>query len=159
LFGHLIFYVQRIIQPMSVAPFVSVIIVTWNSKKDLLVCLTALSAQTNKDFEIVVLDNGSTDEGCLGLEDKYSDLHLTIKELNKNFGFAIANNIGARLARGKWLALLNADAFPEPDWLDRLIEAAEAPGTKLDVIQFELPFADDSQFDAKSQLPMFFVLK
>ncbi len=126
MFGHLIFYVQRIIQPMSIAPLISVIIVTWNSKKDLPLCLAALSAQTNKDFEIMVLDNGSTDESCLGLEDKYSDLPLTIKELNKNLGFAIANNIGARLARGKWLALLNADAFPEPDWLDRLIEAAEA---------------------------------
>jgi GT2 family glycosyltransferase len=43
----------------------------------------------------------------------------------QNLGFAAANNIGARLARGKWIALLNADAFPEPDWLENLLYAAK----------------------------------
>jgi GT2 family glycosyltransferase len=110
---------------MFIAPLISVIIVTWNSKEDLLVCLAALSAQTNKDFEIVLLDNGSTDEGCLRLEEKFPDLKMTINELKENLGFAVANNMGARLAHGKYLVLLNADAFPEPDWLERLLEAAE----------------------------------
>lgn len=109
---------------MPVSPLVSIIIVTWNSKRYLSACLDALLAQTNKDFEIVIMDNGSTDLEYLDLEEKYSKLELTIKKLNENFGFAVANNIGARLAHGKWLALLNADAFPEPDWLEQLVEAA-----------------------------------
>ncbi len=116
---------QRIIQPMPASPLVSIIIVTWNSEKHLPACLDALSVQTNKDFEVVIIDNGSTDQNYLNLEEKYSDLKLTIKKNNENLGFAIANNIGARLARGKWLALLNADAFPEPDWLERLLEATQ----------------------------------
>jgi GT2 family glycosyltransferase len=102
-----------------------VIIVTWNSKRYLSTCLDALLAQTNKDFEIIIMDNGSTDEGVLDLEGKYPDLKLIIKKINENLGFAVANNRGARLARGQWLALLNADAFPEPDWLERLLEAAQ----------------------------------
>jgi GT2 family glycosyltransferase len=52
-------------------------------------------------------------------------LEIRVERLSKNLGFAAANNIGARLAVGKWLVLLNADAFPEPDWLEKLIEAAE----------------------------------
>ncbi len=72
-----------------------------------------------------MVDNGSTDDGYLDLDEKYTGLELTIKKLNKNLGFTVANNIGSRLARGKYLALLNADAFPEPDWLQRLLEAAE----------------------------------
>jgi len=71
------------------------------------------------------MDNGSTDEGVLDLEGKYPDLKLIIKKLNENLGFAVANNRGARLARGKYLALLNADAFPEPDWLEQLVRAAQ----------------------------------
>ena len=121
----LIFSVPRIIQPMSVPPLVTVIIVVWNSKRYLSTCLDSLVAQTNKDFEVVIMDNGSTDGGSLGLEEKYSGLKLTLKKLNQNFGFAVANNIGARLARGKWLVLLNTDAFPEPDWLEKLLKVAE----------------------------------
>ena len=110
---------------MSIAPLVSVIIVTWNSKRYISRCLDALSVQTHRDFEIVIIDNGSTDGGVLLLQEEYPDLKLTINKLNANLGFAVANNIGARLAHGKWLAHLNADAFPEPDWLERFLEAAE----------------------------------
>ena len=104
---------------MSSSPLVSAVIVTWNSKRYISRCLDALSAQTHQDFEIVIIDNGSTDGRVLQLQEKYPDLQLTINRLDANLGFASANNIGARLACGKWIALLNADAFPEPDWLER----------------------------------------
>ncbi len=48
-----------------------------------------------------------------------------IEKLTGNKGYAVANNIGARLAHGKWLALLNADAFPRSDWLEKLVMTAE----------------------------------
>lgn len=110
---------------MSISSLVSIIIATWNSKRYLWRCLDTLSTQTNKDFEIIIIDNGSTDQEYLGLEGEYPGLKLTIKKLNENLGFAVANNIGARLARGKYLALLNADAFPEPDWLEQLLKATK----------------------------------
>jgi GT2 family glycosyltransferase len=103
----------------------SIILVSWNSKKYLSKCLDALSVQTNKDFEIIIIDNGSADQGYLDFKEKYAGLKLTIKKLNKNLGFAVANNIGARLARGKYLILLNVDAFPEPDWLEQLLKAVD----------------------------------
>ncbi|MBK9604192.1 MAG: glycosyltransferase family 2 protein [Anaerolineales bacterium] len=48
-----------------------------------------------------------------------------MERLEINRGFSFANNLGAQLATGKWLTLLNTDAFPEPDWLERLLEAAQ----------------------------------
>jgi GT2 family glycosyltransferase len=72
-----------------------------------------------------VIDNGSVDDSMANLEENWPILNLHVKRLPNNLGFAAANNIGARLARGQWLALLNADAFPEPDWLEKLIEATE----------------------------------
>lgn len=121
----LVFSPQCIMQSMPLSSLVSIIIVTWNSKLYLPRCLKALSNQTNKDFEILIMDNGSIDQEYLGLEGQYPGLKLTIKKLNENLGFAIANNLGVRLVSGKYLALLNADAFPEPDWLEGLLKAAD----------------------------------
>lgn len=110
---------------MHSPPLLSVIIVTWNSIKYLSTCLEHLLTQTHRDFEVILVDNGSEDGVLDGLREKYPSLDLHIHRLSSNLGFAIANNIGARLARGKWLALLNADAFPEPDWLEHLLRAAD----------------------------------
>lgn len=110
---------------MSDLPIVSIVIVTWNSLKYLPTCLNYLLTQTFHDFEIILVDNGSEDGTLDELYEKYPLLNLSIHRLGSNFGFAVANNIGARLARGKWLALLNADAFPEPDWLNQLVQATK----------------------------------
>jgi GT2 family glycosyltransferase len=110
---------------MQSLPLVSVIIVTWNSYKFLPTCLEHLLMQTFRDFEVILVDNGSEDCASDGLQEKYPSLDLHIHRLSSNRGFAAANNIGASLARGQWLALLNADAFSNPDWLEQLLKASE----------------------------------
>ena len=110
---------------MPTSPLISVIIVSWNSAEHLPRCLESLLRQTFQRFEIILIDNGSVDRGTDGLEEKYPKLDLRLERLAANVGFAASNNIGARRARGTWLALLNADAFPEPDWLENLLQAAE----------------------------------
>lgn len=109
---------------MPASPLVSVVLVAWNSAEHLPRCLDSLLLQTFRNFEVIIVDNGSSDHGTDELEEKYSKLDLRLERLTANQGFAVANNIGARLAQGKWLALLNADAFPRPDWLEELLKAA-----------------------------------
>lgn len=104
-------------------PIISVIIVNYNGKNLLPRCLRALDRQTFQDFEVIIVDNGSTD-GSLELIDR-EQAGLTVLELGRNTGFAGANNRGAEIAKGEWLALLNSDAFPDPDWLEQLMIAAE----------------------------------
>jgi GT2 family glycosyltransferase len=106
-------------------PLISIVIVSWNSAGHLPRCLDSLSLQTFQDFEVILVDNGSLDGGINGLEQKYAQVALQIERLPSNLGFARANNRGAQLACGKWLALLNADAFPESNWLENLLEAAK----------------------------------
>jgi len=114
---------------VSQIPKVSIVISTWNSGAVLHHCLENLSKQTVNDFEIIIVDNGSSDKAIEQLQERWPTLNFQIKELEENKGFSVANNIGARLARGHWLALLNSDAFPEPDWLEQLLRAAEShPG-------------------------------
>ena len=103
---------------------VTVVIVNWNNDDLLNECLQHLQQQTVHPYRVLVMNNGSHDQ-VIDLEKHWSQLNLHIEQLESNKGFAAANNIGARLARGRWLALLNADAFPEPDWLEKLLQAVE----------------------------------
>src|SRR5690349_7419384 len=109
---------------MPRSPLVSVIIVHWNHVEHLSRCLSNLTRQTFQDFEVLIIDNGSQDGELDESVQMYQQLTLQIERLPSNKGFAWANNLGARIARGKWLVLLNTDAFPEPDWLEQLLQAA-----------------------------------
>jgi GT2 family glycosyltransferase len=103
------------------SPLVSVVVVNWNGEGILDRCLQALKEQTFQDYEVILVDNASTDKSIASAEEFWPEI-LIIK-LDRNLGFAEANNIGARRARGQWLALLNNDAFPAPDWLEQLVAA------------------------------------
>jgi GT2 family glycosyltransferase len=133
-------------------PTISIIIVYWNSSEHFPRCMDCISRQTFQDFELIIMDNGSSDRGLQGVELKYPRLNMRIEQLHSNMGFAAANNLGARLAHGKWLVLLNADAFPDPEWLDRLMRAAsshpEIASFSSRQLQVDSPEVLDSAGDA-----------
>jgi len=104
-------------------PFATIVIVTWNSAAHLPRCLSSLSEQTFRDFEVIIVDNGSADDSYLYFHLQYPNLEIKIKRLKSNIGFAAANNIGVDLAQGQWLVFLNADAFPGVDWLEQLLSS------------------------------------
>lgn len=85
-----------------------------------------MAAQTFRDFEIVVVDNGSQDGSVEWLE-----AHVPAARAIRNaanLGFAAANNQGIRASAAPLLATLNNDAWPEPGWLQALVEAADRAG-------------------------------
>lgn len=104
-------------------PFVTVIIVNYNSGARLQKCLASLQAQSFKDFDVKVVDNASHD----GSADKLPKLSfgLSLDKQSENHGFAKANNMAARKAKGAWLAFLNPDAYPKADWLEEFAKAAQ----------------------------------
>jgi GT2 family glycosyltransferase len=101
---------------------IAVIIVNFNSGTLLLECLDHLRAQTRQPERIIVVDNASDDGSADGLANDYPEVELI--RCQHNLGFAGANNLAAQQAPDMdWLALLNPDAFPEPDWLTQLLTA------------------------------------
>jgi GT2 family glycosyltransferase len=93
-------------------------------------CVASIAAQSLADFECFIVDNNSSD-GSLDQLPKL-DKRFKIIKLDDNTGFAVANNIAAKRARSPWLALLNPDAFADPDWLEKLLaEAQTAPNIKM----------------------------
>jgi GT2 family glycosyltransferase len=110
-------------------PLLSVIIVNYNAGDRLARAVEALRAQTMRDFEVLILDNASTD-GSLDLV-KAEGLDLRILPQAENLGFAAGNNIAVKEATGQWLAFLNPDAYAEPNWLEEITSAiARYPGVE-----------------------------
>lgn len=103
-------------------PTVSVVIVTYGNSRQINRCLDALAAQTWRDFEAIVIDNASPDGTAETV--RLPDDRFRLIRNAANLGFAAANNQGARLARGAWIATLNPDAYAAPDWLAALVAGA-----------------------------------
>ncbi|MEK9628144.1 MAG: glycosyltransferase family 2 protein [Nitrospinota bacterium] len=108
--------------PSSIS--IAVIVVNWNAGDYLKKCLQSLKTQTLKPTRVIVVDNASTDESIVGLEDEFDDFEII--KLEENTGFAFANNFAVKKAEDcEWIAFLNPDAFAAPDWLGKLAEATE----------------------------------
>ncbi|NJM55025.1 MAG: glycosyltransferase family 2 protein [Verrucomicrobiae bacterium] len=107
---------------MTSTPLARVLIVNYNSGGYLQRCVSALLSQTMRDFEVVVVDNASTDGSLEGLP---QDERLRIDRAGVNLGFAAGNNRAAADATAPFLVMLNPDAIPAPDWLERLCDVAK----------------------------------
>lgn len=101
----------------------SVIIPNWNGRKFLRSCLSSLEEQTFKDFEVIVVDNGSTDGSVDFIKKNFPK--VKILELNKNIGFSPAVNLGIQQAEGKYIILLNNDTKADQNCLRYLVQAAD----------------------------------
>ena len=104
------------------SPLFSVIILNWNGRHLLEECLDSVSSQSFRDFETIVVDNGSTDGSVDWLKGRYGNAVSTVA-LPSNLGFAGGNNAGIRIARGRYVILLNNDTAVDPGWLTALADA------------------------------------
>jgi GT2 family glycosyltransferase len=100
----------------------SIIIPTIHPDEKLIECISYLERQSEKNFELIIIDNGSDYD--------FSNLicslkHVIIIKNDKNYGFSKAINKGISVSRGKYFVLLNDDAYPTEKWLENLIEIAE----------------------------------
>lgn len=102
---------------------VAVLIVAYRSRDTLGQCIATLGAQTVRPRQVFVLENGSP--AAERIDGATLPDWVQFVESDENLGFAGGNNLLAKMADCEWLALLNPDAFPRPDWLEQFLKATD----------------------------------
>lgn len=106
-------------------PLVSIVILNYNGLKygHLNTCITSVLRTNYPNFEVILVDNGSDDGSVDYVQKKFRQVKII--KLKKNYGTAIGYNIGAFMAKGKYVAILNNDVEVDPEWLTPLVGILE----------------------------------
>lgn len=104
---------------------VSIIVPVYNTKKYLSDCLDSIKNQTYRDFEVIIIDDGSTD-GSSEICDDFAKIDTRFKVFhNKNMGVSASRNYGLEMAEGEYIAFCDADDAIHPDYLYELVTNIE----------------------------------
>lgn len=109
----------------TVMPKISIVILNWNGETDTLECLESVQKIDYPSYEVVVVDNGSTDNSVATIKQQYPSVILL--ETGENIGYAGGNNVGIRHAMSngaEYILLLNNDTIVDPHLLSRFVNAA-----------------------------------
>ncbi len=98
---------------------VSVVIVNYNGRHHLERCLPSLNETRAVPIEVIVVDNGSSDDSVVWMKEHHPEVRIL--KMGNNLGFGAANRHGADAARGSYVAFLNSDTVVEPTWLVELL--------------------------------------
>lgn len=129
---------------------VTVIIPNYNGIAYIKDCLDSLKMQSYPDFEIIVVDNASTDGSCEVVEKDFPEVKLI--KLSQNFGFCRAVNEGIRVTKTKYLILLNNDTKADKDFVRELRNAIDAHDDTFSVAAKMLQMNAPDKIDAAGDL-------
>lgn len=113
-------------------PNITVLTVSWNQKKYTVDCLRSLQNMNYPNYNILLVDNGSTDDTVNSVRDAFPDVE--IYENNQNLGFAGGFNVGLRLALTRdsaYIFMVNNDTIVAPDILDTMMEYMNEPNVGI----------------------------
>ena len=114
---------------MDKEPLISIVVLNYNAGDLLLNCVESLKKSLYQNFEILIVDNISSDGSQTRCKKKFPDIKLIQNE--KNLGYCGGNNIGIREAKGDFIVILNPDTVVDTDWLEELISAYKKFGDGL----------------------------
>lgn len=128
------------------SPKVAIIIPNWNTRRWLPGCLDSLRAQTFRDFRIILVDNGSTDDSVVFVQQNYPEVEIICFAQNR--GFTAAVNAGIKQTDSEYVVLLNVDTLAQPEWLAHLVNQIEAsPGEVAGLSSKMLSIAEPTLID------------
>jgi GT2 family glycosyltransferase len=132
---------------------VSVIVLNYNGKKYLEDCVSSVLESLYTSYELILVDNDSSDGTADYMLREYThDTRIVLKFSSRNLGFAAGNNLGAKIAKGKYLIFLNNDTMVKPTWMTQLVVAMETDVT-VGACQSKILYLDDpSRIDSMGGL-------
>jgi hypothetical protein len=107
----------------------SIVVLNYNAGDLLLDCVESLYKTITHEFEIIVVDNVSTDNSHTRCKEKFPQIRLI--ENKENLGYCEGNNVGIRDAKGEFIVILNPDTKVEPNWLEELFKSYQMFGDGL----------------------------
>lgn len=123
----------------------SIIIPNYNGERYLIDCLESLKSQTFKDYEVLLVDNGSSDKSCDTAVKIMND--IIIIKLDKNYGFSKAVNVGIKAAKARYVVLLNNDTIAEKEWLEKLYLAISEDNSTFSVCSKMIQYHNTNNID------------
>ena len=126
-------------------PLISIIVPIYNSEETLNRCVDSILNQTFHDWELLLIDDGSTDKSG-EICDEYAATDSKIKVFHKeNGGVSLARNLGMDNAKGIWIAFCDSDDYVDENWLNLFVENL-SPGISFIVQFFKMPGNDKCSF-------------
>lgn len=134
-------------------PQISVLVPIYNVERYLAPCLDSLAAQSFEDFEVICINDGSTD-GSRGIIQRYLDADPRFRVVDKpNSGYGASMNLGLSEARGRYVAILESDDLFVPRALELLHSAAEGCGAQVSKADFELYWSEGERHERCHVVP------
>ena len=132
-------------------PKISIVMPVYNSEKYLESCLESIAAQTFKDFELICVNDGSTDNSLKILEDTAKNTALPMKIITvENQGAGAARNKGFEYVTGETTIFLDSDDYFYPDFLEEMYKKYEKTDADIVICKYDVVLPDGS-FYAKNQ--------
>ena len=113
--------------PLDSSPKIAIVILNWNGRKFLQQFLPSVVATQYANLELVVADNGSSDDSLEFLAANYPNIRII--QLNKNYGFAKGYNEALKMVTAPYYLLLNSDVEVQPGWIQPMIKLLESDNT------------------------------
>ena len=122
---------------MANLPTISIIVPVYKVEPWLRECMDSILGQTFRDFELILVDDGSPD-GCGAICDECARLDTRVRVIHKeNGGLSSARNAGLRIARGAYILFIDSDDFVEANMLQRLMQAADQHSADVVMFNFD----------------------
>lgn len=121
---------------------VSIIMPSYNTGKQIAGTIESVQAQTYKNWELIIVDDCSTDDTDNAVEPFLKDDRISYLKNEKNSGAAISRNYALRQAKGKWIAFLDSDDLWHPKKLEKQIEFMRVHNYKFTFTDYRILYAD-----------------